>query len=143
VIESIDEHGIAQIKLDSGRAVRLSLEERPHLDHGYAVTSHSSQGATADRVLINVDSEQAGEQLVNSRLAYVAVSRARYDAQIYTNDAGNLGYVLSREVSHAAAIEGWNHDTEKSNNAGSGDQNQDKSYGQAHGESQGYAMAME
>ena len=31
----------------------------------------------------------ADEQLVNSRLAYVAVSRGRYDAQIYTNDAGS------------------------------------------------------
>ena len=73
----------------------------------------------------------------------MAVSRARYDAQICTNNAGNLGCVLSREVSHATSIEGWNHDTEKSNSAGSGDQNQDKSYGQEHGESQGYAMAME
>ena len=103
-IESIDESGNMQIKLDSGREARLAAGEHPHLDYGYAVTSHSSQGATADRVLINVDSEQAGEQLVNSRLAYVAVSRARYDAQIYTNDAGNLGNALSREVSHAAAI---------------------------------------
>jgi hypothetical protein len=68
-IESIDEHGNAQIKLDSGREVRLSLEGHPHLDYGYAVTSHSSQGATTDRVLVNVDSEQAGEQLIN--LAYV------------------------------------------------------------------------
>ena len=106
-IESIDEHGNSQIKLDSGREVRLSLDEHPHLDYGYAVTSHSSQGATADRVLINVDCEQAGEQLINSRLAYVAVSRARYDAQIYTSDAKSLGDDLSREVSHAAALD-WN-----------------------------------
>jgi ATP-dependent exoDNAse (exonuclease V) alpha subunit len=70
--------------MDSGREVGVSLDDHPHLDYGYAVTSHSSQGATADRVLIHVDSEHAGEQLVNSRLAYVAVSRARYDAQIYT-----------------------------------------------------------
>jgi len=141
-IESIDEHGNVQIRMDSGHTVRVSLEDHPHLDHGYAVTSHSSQGATADRVLIHVDSEQAGEQLVNSRLAYVAVSRARYDAQIYTNDAGNLGNVLSREVSHAVAIEGWNHDANTSNN-GLGDHNLDKSYNQEHGESQGYTMAME
>ncbi len=40
-----------------------------------AVTSHSSQGATADRVLVHVDTEQAHERLVNSRLAYVSVSR--------------------------------------------------------------------
>ncbi len=70
------------------------------------MTSHSSQGATADRVLVNVDTEEAHEKLINSRLAYVAVSRARYDAQIFTNDAGNLGKLLSREVSHAVAVDG-------------------------------------
>jgi ATP-dependent exoDNAse (exonuclease V) alpha subunit len=139
-IESIDEHGNARIKLDSGREVRLSLDEHPHLDYGYAVTSHSSQGATADRVLINVDSEQAGEQLINSRLAYVAVSRARYDAQIYTNDAKNLGEDLSREVSHAAAVQ-WD-DAGKSD--GSGDHSgEEKEHGNDHAESHGHAMAME
>jgi len=149
-IESIDEHGNAQIRMDSGREVRLSLEDHPHLDHGYAVTSHSSQGATADRVLIHVDSEQTGEQLVNSRLAYVAVSRARYDAQIYTNDAGNLGHALSREVSHAAAVE-WN-DAGASNGTGSGDHGEEKDHGFEHSqpehgyaadEGQGQGMAME
>jgi len=46
-----------------------------------------------------------GRKLINGRLAYVAVSRARYDAKIYTNDAGNLGRALSREASHTAAFE--------------------------------------
>ena len=46
-----------------------------------------------------------GEQLVNRRLAYVAVSRGRYDAQIYTNDRAQLGEALSRDVSHRSAIE--------------------------------------
>jgi hypothetical protein len=87
-----------------------------------------------------VDSEQAGEQLINSRLAYVAVSRARYDAQIYTNDAKNLGEDLSREVSHAAAVQ-WD-DAGKSN--GSGDHSgEQKEHGHDHGESHGYAMAVE
>ena len=90
-IESIDERGNVEIKLDSGREARFNLRENPHLDYGYAVTSHSSQGATADRVLVNVDTEAAHEKLINSRLAYVAVSRARYDAQIYTNDAAIWG----------------------------------------------------
>lgn len=142
-IESIDEHGNAEIKLDSGREVRLSMGEHPHLDYGYAVTSHSSQGATADRVLINVDSEQAGEQLINSRLAYVAVSRARYDAQIYTNDAKSLGEDLSREVSHAAAVEDWKHDAGKSDEAGSGNHSEEREHGEDHAESHGHAMAME
>ncbi len=69
------------------------------------MTSHSSQGQTADRVLIHVDTEQAGEKLVNRRLAYVAVSRGRYDAQIYTNDKTQFAEQLSRDVSHQSAIE--------------------------------------
>jgi len=52
-----------------------------------------------------VDTEQAGEKLVNRRLAYVAVSRGRYDAQVYTNDKGQLADQLSRDVSHRSAIE--------------------------------------
>jgi len=38
-------------------------------------------------------------------LAYVAVSRGRYDAQIYTNDKSALAEGLGREVSHRSALE--------------------------------------
>jgi len=55
------------------------------------MTSHSSQGQTADRVLIHVDTELGAKDLLNSRMAYVSVSRGRYDAQIYTNNASTLG----------------------------------------------------
>ncbi|MHB8607943.1 MAG: AAA family ATPase [Candidatus Acidiferrales bacterium] len=64
-IEKIDASGDLQLRLDSGWAVAFNVKENPHLDYGYAVTSHSSQGQTADRVLIHVDTEQAGEKLVN------------------------------------------------------------------------------
>jgi ATP-dependent exoDNAse (exonuclease V) alpha subunit len=104
-IEKIDDSGNLQLRLDSGRTVAFNIKENPHLDYGYAVTSHSSQGQTADRVLVHVDTEQAGEKLVNRRLAYVAVSRGRYDAQLYTNDKTHLTEHLSRDVSHRSAIE--------------------------------------
>ncbi len=104
-IEKIDASGNVQLRLDSGRSVAFNVKEHPHLDHGYAVTSHSSQGQTADRVLVHVDTEQAGEKLVNRRLAYVAVSRGRYDVQLYTNDKGHLTEQLSRDVSHRSAME--------------------------------------
>ena len=94
------------MRLDSGRAVAFTLEAYPHLDYGYAVTSHSSQGQTADRVLVHVDTERARASSSSiGGLAYVAVSRGRYDAQIYTNDKAQLGDALSREVSHRSAIE--------------------------------------
>jgi ATP-dependent exoDNAse (exonuclease V) alpha subunit len=85
--------------------VRFNIQDPPHLDYGYAVTSHSSQGVTADRVLVHVDTGQAHEKLINTRLAYVAVSRGRYDAQIYTNDANSLSNALSKETSKTSAIE--------------------------------------
>jgi conjugative relaxase-like TrwC/TraI family protein len=104
-VEQIDAKGNLQIRLDSGRDTQFNIREHPHLDYGYAVTSHSSQGATADRVLVHVDTEQSHDQLINSRLAYVSVSRGRYDAQIYTNDAEKLGEELSRDVSKHSALE--------------------------------------
>jgi conjugative relaxase-like TrwC/TraI family protein len=104
-IEKIDDGGNLRIRLDSGRAIAFNIRENPHLDYGYAVTSHSSQGQTADRVLIHVDTEQGADRLVNRRLAYVAVSRARYDAQIYTNDKAALAEGLVRDVSHRSALE--------------------------------------
>ena len=91
--------------MDGGRTVELDPPKHPHLDHGFAMTSHSSQGQTADRVLIQVDTELGAKDLLNSRMAYVSVSRGRYDAQIYTNNAPTLGQELSRDVSHSPAIE--------------------------------------
>jgi len=104
-IQSIGDDGRLQLKMDDGRSIQLDPNRQLHLDYGYAVTSHSSQGQTADRVLIHVDTELGAKDLVNSRMAYVAVSRGAHDAQIFTNDAGRLGHALSRDVSHAPAIQ--------------------------------------
>ena len=68
------------------RSVTFDPAKLRQFDHGYAVTSRSSQGLTQDRVLANFDTGTA-RLLVNTRLAYVAVSRASQDAHIYTNDA--------------------------------------------------------
>ncbi len=104
-IRSIDGHERLRLKMDGGRDVELDPRLHPHLDHGYTVTSHSSQGQTVDRVLIHVDTELGAKDLLNSRMAYVSVTRGRYDAQIYTNNAETLGQELSRDVSHSHAIQ--------------------------------------
>ncbi len=83
--------------------MQLDPREHPHLDHGYAVTSHSSQGQTAERVLIHVDTELAAKDLLNSRMAYVAVSRGAEDAQLFTNDRAKLPEALGHDVSHESA----------------------------------------
>ena len=104
-VDKIDGDGNLKLKMDSGREVEFNAKQHPHLDYGYAVTSHSSQGQTADRVLIHVDSSQAHGELLNSRMAYVSVSRAQFDVKMYTNDAKTLGAELSRDVSHPSAIQ--------------------------------------
>jgi ATP-dependent exoDNAse (exonuclease V) alpha subunit len=103
-IERVSHSGNLEIRMDGGREVRSNIREHPHLDHGYAVTSHSSQGQTADRVLIHVDTDKS-ELLVNNRFAYVSVSRGQFDARIYTNDRSELGRSLSRDNSQRTATE--------------------------------------
>jgi hypothetical protein len=104
-VESIGDGGRLHLSMDGGRAVELDPHKNLHLDYGYAVTSHSSQGQTADRVLIHVDTDVAAKDLLNSRMAYVSISRGAMDAQIFTNDASAVGKELSRDVSHSLAIQ--------------------------------------
>ena len=102
-VQRIDPDGRLSLKMDGGRQIQLDPQLNPHLDYGYAVTSHSSQGQTADRVLIHVDTELAAKDLLNNRMAYVAVSRGAYDAQLFTNDREKLGSALGHDVSHQSA----------------------------------------
>jgi conjugative relaxase-like TrwC/TraI family protein len=102
-IEDISPRGDLTIRLEKGRRVELDPSENRHFDHGYAVTSHSAQGLTADRVLINADAK-AHPDLVNSRFAYVAVSRAQSDARIYTDDRAAMEARLGTEISKSSAL---------------------------------------
>jgi ATP-dependent exoDNAse (exonuclease V) alpha subunit len=102
-IENIDGDGRLRLKMDGGRTVELGPRNHLHLDHGYAMTSHSSQGQTADRVLIHVDTELGAKALLNSRMAYVSVSRGAHDAQLFTNDREKLPPALGHDVSQRSA----------------------------------------
>jgi len=101
-VTSITE-GRMSLRMDDGRSVQLDPAKHPHLDHGYAVTSHSSQGQTAERVLVHVDTELGAKDLLNNRMAYVAVSRGAHDAQLFTNDREKLPNALGHDVSHQSA----------------------------------------
>ena len=104
-VERIDERMVA-VRMDDGKdtIVKFDPREMRHFDHGYAVTSHSSQGLTSQRVLVNMDTDVHPE-LVNSRFAYVSISRASHDAQIYTNNLATLAESLGHDVSKASAID--------------------------------------
>lgn len=93
-VEAIGQDGRLKLKMDRGRDVELDPHQHPHLDHGYAVTSHSSQRQTADRVLIHIDTERGTKDLLNSRMAYISVSRGAWDAQLFTNDREKMSIAL-------------------------------------------------
>jgi hypothetical protein len=104
-VERIDGTSMT-VRMDGEKARTLAFDtsEMRHFDHGYAVTSHSSQGITTDRVLVNMDTT-AHPELINTRFAYVSFSRASEDARIYTNDETTLAERLSADISKASAVE--------------------------------------
>src|SRR5277367_2646184 len=103
-VETIGRDGTMRLRLDDERKVEFNPKQHPHVDHGYAVTSYSSQGQTAERVLVNVDTELAAKDLLNSRMAYVSISRGQFDAQIFTDSLEKLPKALGHDVSQQSAL---------------------------------------
>lgn len=103
-MEAIMLDGRVTARLDDNRQIEFKAAEHRHFDHGYAVTSHGAQGLTAERVIIHADTG-VHPDLLNSRFAYVSVSRASVDARVYTNDATSLVTGLSHDASKTSALE--------------------------------------
>ena len=70
----------AVIQSEEGKAETIDLTEFQHLDYALVSTTYSSQGKTAERVMI------AADETVNQESFYVAVSRVRRHLSIYTSD---------------------------------------------------------
>ena len=84
--------GKRQIEIDGSRAI--------HVDHAIVSTIHSAQGLTADRVLLDAESER---RTTSKQAWYVAISRARHEAKVYTDDREKLPAAIAREnMKHAA-----------------------------------------
>lgn len=103
-IESISPDGHISARLDNNRPIEFDAQEHRHFDHGYAVTSHSSQGLTAERVLVNADTGVHPE-LLNSRFGYVSISRASHEATLFTDNTAKLIPQLSTDLSKTSALE--------------------------------------
>ena len=90
-VTSIDsDHGHATLKLANGREQNLDLSDPrdSHLRHAYVQTAHAAQGQTAERVLIHADSRSTN--LVDQKMLYVALSRAKAGAVVVTDDKDRL-----------------------------------------------------
>jgi ATP-dependent exoDNAse (exonuclease V) alpha subunit len=82
VVEAIYPYGRLSARLDNSRQIEFNAGEHRHFDHGYAVTSHNSQGLTAERVLVHADTS-VHPDLLNCRLGYVSISHASHQATLF------------------------------------------------------------
>ena len=71
--------------------------------HGYAVTSHSSQGKTIDEVLLVASSKSFAA--VNREQFYVSISRGRERVHVFTDDADLLARRITDSHERKAAVE--------------------------------------
>jgi hypothetical protein len=88
------------IRLTNGFVVP---EDYGGITQGYVVTSHASQGATVDKVLIALGSESFAA--ANRQQFYVSVSRGRDSVRLYTDDKAAMLEGIKADASRLSATE--------------------------------------
>lgn len=101
-VVKIDEQRNIYLQKEDGKIFKVDTSKPQHLEYGYCSTVHASQGKTCDRVLIDADTKSLTSAQDNY---YVAISRARHEAKIYTNDKARLPEVMNRENKKESALE--------------------------------------
>ncbi|QLE59714.1 MobF family relaxase [Nostoc sp. TCL26-01] len=91
--------GTAEIKYSDGHTESISLLQAQNLDYALVSTTYSSQGKTADRVLISADFTIGQESF------YVAASRAKHELKIYTEDPTRLLELAQESKAKENALE--------------------------------------
>jgi ATP-dependent exoDNAse (exonuclease V) alpha subunit len=106
-IVSIDEKmKIATVEVgQNGRKTtqKLDLKSEKHWEHGYASTIFSAQGKTIDKVIIHVDTDQ--KLVMGHEAWYVAISRAKNQAVVFTDDMEGLPKVIKRKMAKESALD--------------------------------------
>ncbi|RYG99222.1 MAG: conjugative relaxase [Alphaproteobacteria bacterium] len=86
----------ATVKLDSGEKVTVDVSRFPHLDLGYASTTHGAQGETVREAYI-----LTGSGMQDRSLSYVQASRAKDKTSFFMTEA-DAGMGLCDIVKHMA-----------------------------------------
>ena len=92
---SVDHPGIT-VKIDGGKTVQVPLAQYGHVDHGYALTVHKAQGTTVDGNVYVM----ASDAMTDREWSYVALSRAKGNTRIYTNNIDDAQLERAMQRSH-------------------------------------------
>ena len=93
------------VREQKGREHVLQLDSArdQHMRHGWVSTVHGSQGATAERSMVHLESFRTNT--VDARSVYVAISRAKGSAAVYTDSREKLaGAIEQRSGERMAAL---------------------------------------
>lgn len=90
------------VQRSDGSILKLDMSAPLPIDHAYCRTVYASQGATCERVLIEADTSSL---TANAAAFYVAISRARTEIAIFTDDAERLGPAVVRSLEKASALD--------------------------------------
>jgi Ti-type conjugative transfer relaxase TraA len=72
------------VRMDGGDVVRVDPGQYGHLDWGYAMSVHKSQGVTADKVAVLIS-----EVMADQEWSYVAVSRHRQRLRVFVPEGAS------------------------------------------------------
>ena len=97
-VEGFDTSGNIKLSNDS-----VIDKDFGHFNLGYVATSHSSQGKTADKVIISQSS--ATSRASSMEQFYVSVSRGREAVSIYTDDKDELQQAVAESSQRKSATE--------------------------------------
>src|SRR5258708_36864979 len=89
-------------EIEKGWSIELDCLHPLHLELAYATTVQSSQWLSTDRMMVDLDTLSL---TTGKDLYYVAISRARYEAKVYTNSRTDLPAAISREPVKSAALD--------------------------------------
>lgn len=75
------------VRTDSERDITFDMTQYTHIDYAYAVTSYKAQGMTVNKVVADMSTNGAPQ---NRNALYVDISRAKYEAVVYTDNKKKL-----------------------------------------------------
>ena len=117
-VESTDPMGMLDVRLDTGEYRRVNVAAYPHIEYGWASTTHKAQGATVERAMVYGFSS---ESMASQQATYVQISRAKGETKLFIV-AGERGVEregqakLNTEQKQEALKEmkqSWSHDAAK------------------------------
>ncbi|SFP02430.1 MobF family relaxase [Hydrogenimonas thermophila] len=99
IIQNIDKEGNLTVAKD-GQELQFNINNYSYINHGYAITTHKSQGQTAKNVVAYMDSK-----IQNFNSFYVSVTRATDNLKIYTDSKEDLKKFVEVEQEKLNAVQ--------------------------------------